>query len=348
MHWVLTPTLKGAYQYFVNYALPNLGEFRTLWRLDNKTFTTGYTDERNEPFVPLSDIVSASKTQDETWQRSDGTFITKYDLSAFLPIIEGSPSFWGVHGKLDGKKDGEGIGSWYIHGGKDYFNGDHTKQELMVHRESQLGDAVQLNMIHGTHFQAGTSDAFPKGKTWGPWLWYLVFTHTPLLFAYTYCLPKFETTEQRLDNRRRHPRRRRNRRLAIPLVLRLLRLHLSRQPLGPDHALRRPPSSRRRCLPRRPQIDPSPARPGHNLLLPHLRRRQWLLPSCQCAHRHLHAAGVGEWRVDRGHQHCVFAERCGYHGESGDEAWGRDVEDAGTEKDLADWRGGSEGNRVWV
>lgn len=28
-------------------------------------------------------------------------------------------------------------------------------------------------MIHGTHFQAISSDAFPVNKTWGPWLWYL-------------------------------------------------------------------------------------------------------------------------------------------------------------------------------
>lgn len=57
--------------------------------------------------------------------------------------------------------------------GKDYYNGNHLKQELMIHRESQTGDAVQLNMIHGTHFQASASDAFAVGKTWGPWLWYL-------------------------------------------------------------------------------------------------------------------------------------------------------------------------------
>lgn len=28
-------------------------------------------------------------------------------------------------------------------------------------------------MIHGTHYQALSRDAFPDGKTWGPWLWYL-------------------------------------------------------------------------------------------------------------------------------------------------------------------------------
>lgn len=42
-----------------------------------------------------------------------------------------------------------------------------------VHRETRTGDAVQLNMIHGTHFQAVSRDSFVDGKVWGPWLWYL-------------------------------------------------------------------------------------------------------------------------------------------------------------------------------
>jgi len=42
-----------------------------------------------------------------------------------------------------------------------------------IHRESKTGDSVQLNMIHGTHYQALSSDEFTNGKIWGPWLWYL-------------------------------------------------------------------------------------------------------------------------------------------------------------------------------
>jgi rhamnogalacturonan endolyase len=176
IHWVLTPTLAGAYQYFVNRALPKLGEFRTLWRLDNSTFTNGYTIENDKPLPPLKDFRASTKVQDETWQRDNGSFITKYDLSTFLPAVEGDLTYWGVYGKSPNAASGtpEGIGSWYIHGGKDYLNGDHLKQELMVHRESITGDAVQLNMIHGTHYQAYSNDAFPIEKIWGPWLWYLV------------------------------------------------------------------------------------------------------------------------------------------------------------------------------
>jgi rhamnogalacturonan endolyase len=42
-HWVIYHDLAGAYQYFVNKALPVLGEFRSLIRLDNNTFLNGKT-----------------------------------------------------------------------------------------------------------------------------------------------------------------------------------------------------------------------------------------------------------------------------------------------------------------
>ncbi|KAL1859734.1 hypothetical protein Daus18300_009456 [Diaporthe australafricana] len=163
MHWVIHTGLAGAYQYFVNRAVPVLGEFRTLWRLDNTTFPCGHTSRRDEPLPPLSDYLPELKVQDETWARPDGSgYITKYDFSAFVR----EQTAYGVYGE-------GGVGSWYINAGKDYYNGNHLKQELMVHRESATGDAVQLNMIHGTHFQVSSSDVFPAGKVWGPWLWYL-------------------------------------------------------------------------------------------------------------------------------------------------------------------------------
>ncbi|GAP91340.2 putative rhamnogalacturonate lyase [Rosellinia necatrix] len=162
MHWVIFSGLAGAYQYFVNRALPVLGEFRTLWRLDNTTFPRGKTNLRDEELPPLSDYIAANKVQDETWLRPDGNgYITKYDFTDWVR----TQTYYGVYG--------DSFGSWYINPGKDYYNGNHLKQELMVHRESATGDAVQLNMIHGTHFMASASDAFPDGKMWGPWLWYL-------------------------------------------------------------------------------------------------------------------------------------------------------------------------------
>ncbi|KAJ3938512.1 uncharacterized protein N0V96_011239 [Colletotrichum fioriniae] len=157
-HWVIFQGLAGAYQYFVNRNLPTLGEFRTLWRLDNTTFPNGKTDLHDKPLPKLADYLPENKT----WRTPDGTgYITKYDFSDFIR----TQKYYGVYG--------DEVGSWYINAGKDYYNGNHLKQELMVHRESATGDAVQLNMVHGTHFQVSAVDVFPVGKMWGPWLWYL-------------------------------------------------------------------------------------------------------------------------------------------------------------------------------
>jgi rhamnogalacturonan endolyase len=160
-HWVIYDDLAGAYQYFINRALPTLGEFRTLWRLSNTSFPRGRTNVKDDKLPALAEYLNATNVQDETWQKSDGTYLTKYDWSAFLR----EQDYHGVYGS--------DVGSWYIAPGKDYYNGDHLKQELMVHRESKTGDTVHLNMLHGTHYQATSRDAFAPGKTWGPWLWYL-------------------------------------------------------------------------------------------------------------------------------------------------------------------------------
>ncbi|KAF2030903.1 rhamnogalacturonate lyase-like protein [Setomelanomma holmii] len=160
-HWLIYDDLPGAYQYFVNHALPTLGEFRTLWRLDNASFTHGHNTVKDGVLPALAEYKAATNVQDETWQKADGTFLTKYDWSAFVR----QQTYYGVYG--------DEVGSWYINPGKDYYNGDHLKQELMIHRESQTGDTVQLNMVHGTHYQAISRDSFADGKVWGPWLWYL-------------------------------------------------------------------------------------------------------------------------------------------------------------------------------
>ncbi|KAH6717243.1 polysaccharide lyase family 4 protein [Leptodontidium sp. MPI-SDFR-AT-0119] len=161
LHWVLTPSLPGAYQYIINKSLPELGVLRTLFRLSNTTFTHGRTPIKDEPLPSFADILSGTKVQDETFQRPDGTYITKYDWSTFIREID----FHGVYG--------EGFGSWYIRPGRDYLNGNQLKQELTVHRETKTGDAVELNVVHGSHFQVSSQATFPAGKIWGPWLWYL-------------------------------------------------------------------------------------------------------------------------------------------------------------------------------
>jgi rhamnogalacturonan endolyase len=121
LHWVIFSGLAGAYQYFVNRELPTMGEFRTLWRLDNETFTSGHTDVKDGLLPPLEDYKSWLKVQDETWLQPNGSgYITKYDWTSWIR----TQTYYGVYG--------DGFGSWYINPGKDYYNGNHLKQELMV------------------------------------------------------------------------------------------------------------------------------------------------------------------------------------------------------------------------
>ena len=120
MHWVIYDGLHGSYQYFVNHALPTLGEFRTLWRLDNVSFPNARTNVRDGPLPALAEYAISTNVQDETWQKPDGTFLTKYDWSSNVR----DDDFHGVYG--------DEVGSWYLNPGKDYFNGDHLKQELFV------------------------------------------------------------------------------------------------------------------------------------------------------------------------------------------------------------------------
>ncbi|KAK7186884.1 rhamnogalacturonate lyase [Paraphaeosphaeria sporulosa] len=162
LHWVIYPDLAGAYQYFVNKALPDISIFRTLWRLDPARFTKGYTTTKDGPLPDFSLYANATKVQDETFQLADGSYITKYDFSNYVRERD----FVGVYG--------DKTGSWYIHPSYEYQPGSQLSQTLTVHRESSKGDAVQLNVVQDTsHFRIGNAVPQPVGKIWGPWLWYL-------------------------------------------------------------------------------------------------------------------------------------------------------------------------------
>ncbi|KAF4904042.1 Rhamnogalacturonate lyase [Colletotrichum fructicola] len=161
-HWVIFDDLSGAYQYFVNRALPDISILRTLWRLAPEYFPSGRTHLKDEPLPDFSLYANATKVQDETWQLADGSFITKYDWSNAVRDRD----FYGIYGSE--------AGSWYIHPTTEYYNSDHLSQTLTIHRESKTGDSVQLNVVQDTsHFRVGQTVAQPVGKVWGPWLWYL-------------------------------------------------------------------------------------------------------------------------------------------------------------------------------
>ncbi|KPM45229.1 hypothetical protein AK830_g1397 [Neonectria ditissima] len=162
LHWVVFDDLSGAYQYFVNRALPDLSILRTLWRLSPDYFTHGRTHLKDEALPDFSLYADNPEVQDETWQLPDGSFITKYDWSNAVRDRD----FYGVYGSE--------AGSWWIHPSSEYYNSDHYSQTLTVHRESSTGDAVQLNVVQDTsHFRLGQKTTQPIGKIWGPWLWYL-------------------------------------------------------------------------------------------------------------------------------------------------------------------------------
>lgn len=137
VHYILLSGLNGHYQYVLNNALGNQGEVRSLYRLDPTKFTWGRTNIKNALLPDIADIKAGYKVQDETWQRRNGSYITKYDFSCFVRGLD----FHGLHG--------DGYGAWIIAPGKDYYIGDHLKQELMVHRESKTNDATMLHYYHG-------------------------------------------------------------------------------------------------------------------------------------------------------------------------------------------------------
>ncbi|KAJ8109735.1 hypothetical protein OPT61_g7240 [Boeremia exigua] len=162
LHWVIYPDVAGAYQYFVNKALPDLSIFRTLWRLSPDLFTHGYNTNKNEELPDFALYANAPEIQDETFQFPDGSYVTKYDFANYVRERD----FVGVYG--------DKTGSWLIHPTNEYQPGNHLSQTLTVHRESATGDAVQLNVVQDTsHFRVGAKTAQPVGKIWGPWLWYL-------------------------------------------------------------------------------------------------------------------------------------------------------------------------------
>lgn len=105
----------------VNKALPDLQIIRTLWRLDNGTFTRGRTHVKDEALPDWALYAGATKVQDETWELADGSYITKYDWVNYVRDRD----FYGVYGP--------GIaGSWWIHPSTEYFSASQLSQTLTV------------------------------------------------------------------------------------------------------------------------------------------------------------------------------------------------------------------------
>ena len=159
LHYVVRSGVSGLYSYFVATGIGNVGEFRTLYRVDGSIFRNGYNAERTGTFPTLSDIQQSQVLQNETFKLTNGQVYTKYDWATYMADDH-------VHGMF-----GSGYGVWMISPSHEYFNGGPMKQELMVHVESATGDGVVLNMLSAGHF--GTpAVTIPPGKIYGPWLVY--------------------------------------------------------------------------------------------------------------------------------------------------------------------------------
>ena len=159
LHYVVRSGVSGLYSYFVATGIGNVGEFRTLYRVDGSIFRNGYNAERTGTFPTLSDIQQSQVLQNETFKLPNGQVYTKYDWATYMADDY-------VHGMY-----GSGYGVWMISPSHEYINGGPMKQELMVHVESATGDGVVLNMLSAGHF-GNPAVTIPPGKIYGPWLVY--------------------------------------------------------------------------------------------------------------------------------------------------------------------------------
>jgi rhamnogalacturonan endolyase len=130
LHYVVNSNVSGIYSYFVATGIGEIGEFRTLYRVDGNIFRNGHNAERSGAFPSLAEIKNGTKLQDETWTLPDGENYTKYNWASYVAEDR-------VHGVY-----GENHGVWLISSSHEYINGGPMKQELMVHIESSTGSLV--------------------------------------------------------------------------------------------------------------------------------------------------------------------------------------------------------------
>ncbi|WP_410811669.1 polysaccharide lyase family protein [Micromonospora sp. 067-2] len=159
-HYVMRSGVNGIYSYFVTSAgIGAPGEFRSVYRLDGSIFRVGANSLRSGTLPTLGDIQNATVLQDSTYRLPNGTVYTKYDWAT----LQSEDLFHGL--------SGNGYGVWVIPASHEYNNGGPMKQELMVHLESNTGDATALGMLSASHF-GNPAVAIPAGKIYGPWLIY--------------------------------------------------------------------------------------------------------------------------------------------------------------------------------
>jgi len=160
-HYVVRDGVSGVYSYFITGDMGGpVGEFRTVYRVDPGLFPNSFNCQRSGVTPTLAQLKSATVIEDSTYQLSNGSIYTKYDWADYVLNDH-------VHGVF-----GPNNGLWVIPVSPEAYNGGPMKQELMVHIESNTGDATVLNMLSASHFSA-PAVTLPSGKIFGPWLVYL-------------------------------------------------------------------------------------------------------------------------------------------------------------------------------
>ncbi|MGM3173213.1 polysaccharide lyase family protein [Dickeya lacustris] len=160
-HFIIRRGVSGVYSYAVarNGTSANLtvSELRGVYRFNPFLLDHISNGIRSTKPYLYSQLDKFEKIQDETWKLPDGSYYSKYDFSGYLR----KTPVWGAYGN--------NLGAWLVPGSSEFFSGDDTKQDLMVHQ-----DGLAIMYMTGSHF--GTPDLIaPPGwqKLYGPWLLYV-------------------------------------------------------------------------------------------------------------------------------------------------------------------------------
>lgn len=160
-HIIMVKNISGIYTYIKvkNNTSQNieLSELRLVYRFNPNLMKSAFNGLIKKDLPTYKNLEKHPKIQDETWQLTDGTYYTKYDLAGYIR----DTNYYGVYSPL--------YGAWIINSSHEYYSGGPLKQDLLVHQ-----DSLMLNYLTSSHF--GTPNLMCKpnwNKSYGPWLVYI-------------------------------------------------------------------------------------------------------------------------------------------------------------------------------
>lgn len=140
-----------------------IGQFRTVYRVNRTLFPIAYNHERQGLQPSSKYLAKHEKLQDETFKLPDSgkysnsNIYSKYDYSGYFKDND----FWGHYG--------EKYGFWFIPIDKSGYASGPLRQDLLVHY-----DGITLNCLSGSHYGVDSFNASPNWqKLYGPWCIYI-------------------------------------------------------------------------------------------------------------------------------------------------------------------------------